>query len=138
VAIFSSGNQSQDTSAGDAVQESGEVGADREKNKDAIEEEEEGVDDSTYETEEEPTTGTESEYDGDFDKNQHKRSVSSVIQKTFEPSLVLGDTCSLVLAVSSQPRWPRFSFELEENGFIIIDPEHSQAILRNLSLIKST
>jgi len=68
VAIFSSGNQGQDTSAGDAVQESGEVGADPEKEKDAIEEEE-GVDDSTYETEEEPTTGTESEDDGDFDKN---------------------------------------------------------------------
>jgi len=134
VAIFSSGNQGQDTSAGDAVQESGEVGADPEKEKDAIEEEE-GVDDSTYETEEEPTTGTESEDDGDFDKNQHKRSVSSVTQKAFESSLLLGDTCSLVLAVSSQPKWPRFSFELEENGLIIINNEQSQAILRNLSLI---
>ena len=136
MAIFSSGNQGQDTSAGDAVQESGEVGADPEKDKDAIEEEE-GVDDSTYETEEEPTTGTESEDDGDFDKNQHKRLVSSVTQKAFESSLLLGDTCSLVLAVSSQPRWPHFSFELEENGLIIINPEQSQAILRNLSLIKS-
>ena len=134
MAIFSSGNQGQDTSAGDAVQESGEVGADPEKEKDAIEEEE-GVDDSTYETEEEPTTGTESEDDGDFDKNQHKRSVSSVTQKAFESSLLLGDTCSLVLAVSSQPKWPRFSFELEENGLIIINNEQSQAILRNLSLI---
>ena len=70
--IFSSGSQSQGTSVGEVVQESGEVGADPEVDKDEIDEEEEGVNDSTYQTEEEPTTETESEDDGDCDKGQRK------------------------------------------------------------------
>lgn len=49
--------------------------------------EEGGTDDSTYETEEEPTTEAESDDDAkDLDKSQYKRLVRPVIQSTFESS----------------------------------------------------
>ena len=49
--------------------------------------EEGGTDDSTYETEEEPTTEAESDDDDkDLDKSQYKRLVRPVIQSTFESS----------------------------------------------------
>ena len=62
----------------DAVEESVAVSCNPGADEGDISEEEGGTDDSTYETEEEPTTEVESEEDEDLDRSQHTKLVSPV------------------------------------------------------------
>ena len=63
----------------DFVEESGADFGDTVAEESDTEEAQEGTDDSTYETEEEPTTEAESEEDEDLDRSQHKKLVSPVM-----------------------------------------------------------
>jgi len=68
----------------DFVEESGADFGDPFAEESCTEEAQEGTDDSTYDTEEEPTTETESEDEGLLNTSQYKRLVWPVLQEQFE------------------------------------------------------